>query len=71
MALQISIETTADALRLHSVHHDLGEALEVFNQLINQRDWDASDRSVSLMDTDKDQCMAVYGLQDFNFATAA
>lgn len=67
MALQISIESTAAGARLHSVHHDLGDALEAFNQLINQRDWSLADRSVSLLDTEKDQCMAIYGLQDFNY----
>ena len=68
MALQISIESTAAGARLHSVHHDLGDALEAFNQLINQRDWSLADRSVSLLDTEKDQCMAIYGLQGFNYS---
>jgi len=67
MALQISIETRSDESRMHSVHNDLGDALDVFNALINQRDWSDADRCVCLMDTDKDQRMAVYGLQDFNY----
>ena len=67
MALEISIKTTADDFRLHSRHADLGDALEVFNQLINQRDWAAVDQSVSIVDSEKDLCMAIYALQDFNY----
>jgi len=46
---------------------DLGDALEAFNQLINQRDWSTVDQSVSLIDSEKDLCMAIYALQDFNY----
>ena len=67
MALEISIKTTADDSRLHSSHMDLGDALEAFNQLINQRDWSTVDQSVSLIDSEKDLCMAIYALQDFNY----
>ena len=57
----------ADDSRLHSSHTDLGDALEAFNQLINQRDWSTVDQSVSLIDSEKDLCMAIYALQDFNY----
>lgn len=67
MALEISIKTTADDSRLHSSYTDLGDALEAFNQLINQRDWSTVDQSVSLIDSEKDLCMAIYALQDFNY----
>ena len=67
MALEISIKTTADDSRLHSSHTDLGDALEAFNQLINQRDWSTVDQNVSLIDSEKDLCMAIYALQDFNY----
>ena len=67
MALEISIKTTADDSRLHSSHTDLGDALEVINQLINQRDWSTIDQSVRLVDSEKDLCIAIYALQDFNY----
>ena len=67
MAIKISVEMQSNGSRLHSVHDDLGDALEVFNELINQRDWSPSDLSVSIIDSEKDQCMATYGLQDFNY----
>ena len=67
MALEISIKTTADDSRLYSSHTDLGDALEAFNQLINQRDWSTIDQSVSLVDSEKDLCIAIYALQDFNY----
>ena len=50
MAIKISVEMQSDGSRLHSVHDDLGDALEVFNELINQRDWSPSDLSVSIID---------------------
>ena len=67
MAIKILVGMQLDKFCLHSVHDDLGDALEVFNQLINQRDWSPSDLSVSMIDSEKDQCMATYCLQDFNY----
>ena len=48
------------------VFDELEDALTAFNELINRRNWDQSVTTIALMDTDKNQCLAQYALQEFN-----
>ena len=50
MAFQISIIEITENSRVVSLHEELDESLEAFNQLINQRDWQPEDAAVSLTD---------------------
>ena len=67
MAFQISIIEITENSRVVSLHEELDESLEAFNQLINQRDWQPEDAAVSLTDITNNKRMDQYALQDFNY----
>ena len=67
MAFQISIIEITENSRVASLHEELDESLEAFNQLINQRDWQPEDAAVSLTYITNNKRMAQYALQDFNY----
>ena len=68
MAFRISVGDDSRQYRQVSDFDDLDEAMEAFNELINQRDWSESDLVVALSDRRSGKRMAQYGLQDFNYA---
>ena len=66
MSLEISIRQEAGGPEGMGVFDELEDALTAFNELINRRNWDQSVTTIALMDTDKNQCLAQYALQEFN-----
>ena len=66
MSLKISIRQEAGGPEGMGVFDELEDALTAFNELINRRNWDQSVTTIALMDTDKNQCLAQYALQEFN-----
>jgi len=67
MAYRIAIGSEDGAFRDVCSHDDLDDVMEVFNDLINQRNWCESDLVVSLTDDCSGKRLAQYGLQDFNY----
>lgn len=67
MPLDIAVNRRQQASEQVGRFNDLEEALTEFNALINRRDWDQDVTTIALMDTDKNQCLAQYALQDFNY----
>lgn len=70
MAYQISIGNDSRQFRNACFHDDLEDAMEAFNELINQRGWAEADLVVALTDTRSGKKLAQYGLQDFNYNQA-
>ena len=71
MPLEISVKQGQNTTESMGCFDDLEEALTEFNELINRRNWHPSVTNIALTDTDKDQCLAQYALQDFNYADNA
>ena len=67
MAYRIAIGSEDGTFRDVCSHEDLGDAMEAFNDLINQRTWCQSDLVVSITDDRSGKRLAQYGLQDFNY----
>ena len=67
MAFEISIGDESRQYRHSCTHEDLEDAMDAFNELINQRGWPESDLVVALTDTQSKKRLAQYGLQDFNY----
>ena len=70
MAFEISIGDESRQYRHSCTHEDLEDAMDAFNELINQRGWPESDLVVALIDTQTNKKLAQYGLQDFNYQQA-
>ena len=68
MAFRISVGDDSRQYRQVGDFDDLDEAMEAFNELINQRNWRESDLVVALSDRRSGKRIAQYGLQDFNYA---
>ena len=71
MPLEISVKRGQHTTENMGCFDDLEDALTEFNELINRRNWHPSVTNIALTDTDKDQCLAQYALQDFNYADNA
>ena len=71
MPLEISVKQGQHTTENMGYFDDLEDALTEFNELINRRNWHPSVTNIALTDTDKDQCLAQYALQDFNYADNA
>lgn len=67
MAYTIAIGSDDASFRQAGRHEDLDDAMELFNGLINQRNWSEKDLVVSLTDDRSGKRLAQYGLQDFNY----
>ena len=67
MGFQISVGDDSRHYRDVGNYEDLDDAMEVFNDLINRRNWEDSDLVVALDDTRSGRRLAQYGLQDFNY----
>jgi len=67
MAYVIAIGSDDGSFRQAGRHEDLDDAMELFNELINQRNWSEKDLVVSLTDDRSGKRLAQYGLQDFNY----
>ena len=70
MAYQISVGNSSRQFRDVCIHDDLEDAMEAFNELINQRGWPEADLVVAPTDTRSGKKLAQYGLQDFNYFQA-
>ena len=66
MPLKIAVKQGQQQSANMGSFDDLEDALTEFNALINRRDWHQDVTTIALMDTDKNQCLAQYALQDFN-----
>jgi len=71
MPLEIAVKQGLQTTETIGCFDDLEDALNEFNELINRRNWHPSVTTIGLTDTDKDQCLAQYALQDFNYAENA
>ena len=71
MPLEIAVKHGQQTTESMGCFDDLEDALTEFNELINRRNWDPSVTTIALTDADKDQCLAQYALQDFNYAENA
>ena len=71
MPLEIAVKHGQQTTESMGCFDDLEDALTEFNELINRRNWHPSVTNIALTDTDKDQCLAQYALQDFNYADNA
>jgi len=71
MPLEIAVKQGQQTTERMGCFEDLEDALNEFNELINRRNWHPSVTIIALTDTDKDQCLAQYALQDFNYAENA
>ena len=67
MGFQISVGDDSRHYRDLGNYEDLDDAMEMFNDLINRRNWEDSDLVVALEDTRSGKRLAQYGLQDFNY----
>ena len=66
MPLEIAVNQGQQKLETMGIFDDLEDALTDFNELINRRNWPPNVTTISLTDTDKNQCLAQYALQEFN-----
>ena len=66
MHLEIAVKQGQQTMESMGGFDDLEDALSEFNELINRRNWHQSVTTISLIDTDKDKCLAQYALQEFN-----
>ena len=68
MPLKIAVKQGQQQSENMGSFDDLEDALTKFNTLINRRDWHQDVTTIALMDTEKNQCLAQYALQDFNYS---
>ena len=68
MPLEIAVNQGQQKMESKGSFDDLEDALNHFNELINLRNWQPSVTTISLTDTDKNQCLAQYALQEFNYS---
>ena len=71
MPLEIAVKQGQQTTESMGCFDDLEDALAEFNELINRRNWHPRVTTIALTNTDKDQCLAQYALQDFNYAENA
>ena len=66
MPLEIAVRQGQQIKERMGSFDELEDALTEFNALINRRNWHQDVTTISLMDTDKNKCLAQYALQEFN-----
>ena len=66
MPLEIAVRQGEQTTERIGSFGDLEDALAEFNALINRRNWHQSVTTIALTDTDKNQRLAQYALQEFN-----
>ena len=66
MPLEIAVKHGQQHSETMGSFDELEDALTEFNALINRRNWHQDVTTITLLDTDKKQCLAQYALQEFN-----
>ena len=66
MPLEIAVKRGQQHSETMGSFDELEDALTEFNALINRRNWHQDVTTIALLDTDKNQCLAQYALQEFN-----